>query len=85
MDNRTERIVVETDRYHIVGDVMLPREGHRSRLSDYLNRSDVDFVALTNAVISSIERSGGQRREFIAVARHHIQLVYPEDTPDRAN
>ena len=40
MENRVERIVVETDRHRIVGDVTLPREGYRSRLSEYLNHGD---------------------------------------------
>lgn len=83
MDNRNERIVVETDRHRIVGNVMLPREGYQSRLSDYLNRSDVDFVALTDAVIAPLDRSSSERREFIAVGRRHIQLVYPEDGAGR--
>ena len=44
MDSRTERVVLETDRHRIVGDLTLPKEGHRSRLSDFLNRGDLDFL-----------------------------------------
>ncbi len=77
MDSRIERIVLETEHSRIVGDLSLPREGYRSRLTDYLNRSDLDFVPLTDATISS--HSGGDRyeRKFVAVARRHVHLAYP--------
>ena len=38
MDLRLEPVTLETDRYRIEGSVTLPREGHRSRLSDHVNR-----------------------------------------------
>jgi hypothetical protein len=78
MDTRVERIVVETDRYRITGDLTLPKEGFRSRLSDYLNRGDLAFVPLVNAQISPVDGGDRHERGFIAVARLHIQLAYPE-------
>ena len=80
MDTRVERIVLETDRHRIVGDLTLPREGYRSRLSDYLNRGDIDFIPLANATISSLDAEPGaaEQRDFIAVARTHIHLAYPD-------
>ena len=80
MDTRVERIVLETGRHRIVGELTLPREGYRSRLSDYLNRGDMNFIPLANAMISPIDADPGaaEHREFIAVARTHIHLAYPE-------
>ena len=83
MDTRTERVVLETPIHRIVGDLTLPREGYRSRLSDFLNRGDVNFIPLVNAYIRT--RTNGDEssdqapihREFIAVARDHVQLAYP--------
>ncbi|HYU61749.1 MAG TPA: hypothetical protein VEK39_13405 [Solirubrobacterales bacterium] len=78
METRVERVVLETDRHRIVGDLTLPREGYRSRLSDFLNRGDLDFIPLVNAEIAST--NGGTlsgTRSFIAVARTHVQLAYP--------
>ena len=74
-----ERIVVETERYSIVGDLTLPREGYRSRLSDFLNRGDVDFVALVNVDRSELDGNGAapERHPFLAVARSHIRVVHP--------
>jgi hypothetical protein len=81
METRTERVVLETPSHRIVGDLTLPREGYRSRLSDFLNRGDVNFIPLVNAEVET--RNGGssdnERREFIAVARDHVQLAYPLD------
>lgn len=78
MDTRVERIVLETDRHRIVGDITMPREGYRSRLSDFLNRGEMDFIPLANAEIAALDSAaGGEQREFIAVARTHIHLAYP--------
>ena len=89
VDTRVERIVLETDRHRIVGDLTLPRDGYRSRLSDYLNQGEVAFIPLTNAEIQLIESPAtAEQREFIAVAREHVQLAYPADngapSPDQA-
>jgi hypothetical protein len=78
MEMRIERVVLETDRHRIVGDLHLPREGYRSRLSDYLNRGEDAFVPLANAQIHSQNGSGDvEEREFLAVARGHVTLAYP--------
>jgi len=77
METRTERIVLETDRHRIVGDVTLPREGYRSRLSDYLNRGDVDFIPLVNADLTPLNGDASETRDFIAVARTHVRLAFP--------
>jgi hypothetical protein len=87
MDTRIERIVLETDRLRIVGELHLPREGYRSRLSDYLNHGEVVFIPLSNAMVRPLVGDGpGQARDFIAVARTHVQLAYPAngDSPDSA-
>lgn len=81
MEMRIERVVLETDRYRIVGDLHLPREGYRSRLSDFLNRSEGHFVSVSNAEIGLLTGvSEMERRDFVAVARAHISLAYPAET-----
>ena len=75
---RIERIVLETEHHRITGDLHLPREGYRSRLSDYLNRGDDHFVPLANVEIRSL--NGEDRSDdlgFLAVARNHVTLAYP--------
>lgn len=74
---RRQRVEIETDRHLIVGEVTLPPEGYQSRLSDALNRSDVTFLPLTNAVISPLGGGESERRPFIALGKRHIRLAYP--------
>jgi len=73
---RRERVVLETERYRIVGDVTLPAEGFHSRLSDLLNREGVQFIPLINATLSGRNGERPEKRPFIAVARDHVQLAY---------
>jgi hypothetical protein len=86
MDTRIERVVLETDRHLIVGDLHMPREGYRSRLSDFLTRGDVRFVPLANAEIRSLNGEGRvEQRDFLAVSRSHITLAYlPSEREERA-
>jgi hypothetical protein len=82
MNTRTERVVLETDRHLIVGDLNLPREGYRSRFSDFLNQGNLSFLPLVDAEVRPLNGEGApQHREFLAVARTHVKLAYPhEDT-----
>jgi hypothetical protein len=79
METRVERIVLETERHRIIGDLTLPREGYRSRLSDYLNRGDLDFIPLVNVELSPLNGGSPETREFVAVARTHVRLAFPHD------
>jgi hypothetical protein len=76
---RRERVVLETERYTIVGSVTLPAEGFHSRLSDLLNREGVEFIPLVDATISGRNGERPVERPFIAVAREHVQLAYEAD------
>ncbi len=80
MDHRDERIVVETDRHRISGTLHLPADGYRSRLTDYLNAGERDFIALTDVEIAPLQGPGAaERLPFIALARSHIVLAMPAD------
>jgi hypothetical protein len=78
VDLRTEKVVVETDRHRIEGSLTLPREGFRSRLSDFVNQRDRDFFSLSDARISSLD-DASQAREvpFVMVSRRHIRVLVP--------
>jgi hypothetical protein len=79
VEHRDERILVETDRYRITGVLRLPRDGYRSRLTDYLNSSDRAFVALTDVELVPFDGGETQRRPFLAVSLHHVVLAMPLD------
>ena len=80
MDLRRARVVVETDRYRVEGEMTLPKEGYRSRLSDHVNRRDQEFFTIQDAKLTAIDGSG---RDWVApvimLARRHIRLVVPDD------
>ena len=78
LEVRFERIVVETDRYRVEGDVKLPQEGYRSRISDYINRPEQEFITLINVELRSIDGSGRDwDSPIIMLARRHIRLIVP--------
>ena len=77
MDNRVERIVVETSRYEITGNLTMPKEGYRSRLSDFLNRGDLDFVPLVDVEVRPLTGGDTRTHGFLAVGRAQIEIAYP--------
>jgi hypothetical protein len=79
MDTRVQRVVLETKRFRVVGELMLPTEGFRTRLSDVLNRQDTGFIPLVNAELTPLE--GGETRSlpFVAVSRTQIQIAFEAD------
>ena len=80
MEQRDERIVIETERYRISGLVRLPRDGYRSRLTDYLNASERDFLPLTEVELAPLDGSSEpQKHLFLALAVRHIVLAMPAD------
>ena len=78
MEHRDERIVVETDRYRISGLIRLPRDGYRSRLTDYLNSSERAFLALTDVELVPFDGGPAERRPFLALALSHVVLAMPD-------
>lgn len=79
MEHRDQRILAETDRHRITGMLHLPRDGYRSRLTDYLNASERAFLALTDVEISSLDGTDTKRRPFLALALSHVVLVMPAE------
>ena len=71
--HRYERISIDTPRHRIVGIATLAGDGYRSRLSDLLNAPERDFIALTDATVTTIGGDGAvAHHDFIAVHRQHV-------------
>ena len=82
MDLRHEQVTLETDRYRIEGKLTLPREGYRSRLSDYVNQRDREFFAVNDATLTALDDpSQVQQVPFMMVGRRHIRLVGVQQDP----
>jgi hypothetical protein len=78
VDVRRERVVVETDRYRVEGEMTLPRYGYRSRLSDHINRRDQEFFTIQDADVTALDGSGRDwQAPVLMLARRHIRLIVP--------
>ena len=78
MEQREQRIIVETDRYRITGVVRLPHDGYRSRLSDFLNSPEHSFLPLTDVELLPIDANGSpEHHEFLALSLRHIVFAVP--------
>jgi hypothetical protein len=76
VDLREEQVMLETDRYRITGRLTLPREGYRSRLSDYVNQRDREFFALSDCLVEPLDGAEGTRRtSFLMVGRSHVRII----------
>jgi hypothetical protein len=82
MDQREERIVVETERYRFTGTVRLSAEGYRSRLTEHLNAGEHEFIALTD--VDVVPLGGGStpsRHGYVALGRRHIVFATSAEAP----
>ena len=79
MQHRHERVYLETARHRITGRLTLPADGYRSRLSDFLNASERDFISLTDVSMQALDEHGRPgdpvEHPFVTVARQHVILA----------
>jgi hypothetical protein len=78
MEQRQERVLIETSRHRIAGTLTLARDGYRSRVSDVLNAPERDFVSLTDVTVELLGADGpGTLHPFLAISRRHIVFAIP--------
>ena len=70
---------MEIERYRIQGALHLPAEGYRSRLSDYMNQREAEFLPMTDCTVSTIETGQERTLPFVLVARRHVRMIAPVD------
>lgn len=77
--HRYERVRIETTRHHIEGTLTLARDGYRSRVSDVLNATEKDFVALTDVTVAPLDGrpESTEQHPLVILARHQIVLAVP--------
>ena len=74
MHFRRLRVRLETDRHVIEGTLQLPSEGYRSRMTDFLNSHDSDFLPVTDAVLTAHGDDAPERHDYLAVSVRHVML-----------
>jgi hypothetical protein len=82
VDLRKQQVIVEIERYRIEGALHLPAEGYRSRLSDYMNQREAEFLPMTNCTITTLETEQSRTVPFLLVARRHVRLIGPVDAAE---
>jgi Family of unknown function (DUF6812) len=84
VDQRRERIRVETERLRIEGTLTLARDGFRSRVSDVLNAAERDFITLTDVTVQPLEGGPVELHAYLSLARRHIVFAVVLDGEDGA-
>jgi hypothetical protein len=79
VDLRKEKVTVETDRYRVVGQMTLPAEGYRARLSDHVNRRDIEFFTIQDAELTPLDGGEAWSTPVLMLASRHIRLVIPSE------
>ena len=74
--------MVEIERYRIQGALHLPAEGYRSRLSDYMNQRETEYLPMTECTITTLDTSDERTVPFLLVARRHVRLIAPVDAAE---
>jgi hypothetical protein len=82
VDQRQERVRIETERHRIEGVLTLARDGYRSRVSDVLNAAEREFITLTEVTVSPLEGGPVELHPYMSLARRHI--VFAVAAPDEA-
>jgi len=76
MHFRRLRVRLETERHAIEGTLQLPNEGYRSRMTDFLNSHESDFLPITDARLTwRDDERPPETHEYLAVSVRHIGLV----------
>ncbi len=80
VDQRQERVRIETEQHRIEGVLTLARDGYRSRVSDVLNASEREFITLTEVTVAPLEGGPVELHPYMSLARRHI--VFAVAAPD---
>ncbi len=83
MQHRNERVYIETERHRISGVLTLARDGYRSRVSDFLNASEREFIALTDVVVELVDRDDEMAQRLLAAKREGLHDDYGRGTFER--
>lgn len=75
-EQRRARVRLEAARYRVEGSLTLPRDGYRSRVSDYLNATERGpFLSLSDVTVESLDDGKVVRYPFLAVSRAQIVFL----------
>jgi len=80
VERKRERVIVESARYRIAGEVTLPPEGYKSRLSDHINEASREFLIVLDAILTPFDDPENRfRSNVVMVHRSKIDVIFPEN------
>lgn len=86
MEQRRARVRLETARHRVEGSLTLPRDGYRSRVSDFLNTAERGpFLSLTDATLTPLDGGAPERHPFLAVSRGQIVFVIELESEEQTS
>ena len=74
---RTERVLFETDRHLVIGDVILPTNGYQGRFSDAINRTEISFIPLLDVELIPLGEGQPTKHDFLLLSKSHVRLAHP--------
>ncbi|MBN2054212.1 hypothetical protein JW905_04780 [bacterium] len=77
-------VKIYTEKLAIVGKILVTeKEFRRGRLSDYLNRSDIQFVPIHDAHVFSMDtKKPISSKVFVLLNKNEIQWLIPIKEPE---
>ena len=77
--------MLETARYRVKGEIMLPPEGYKSRLSDHLNEPQREFLIILDARLTPFhDPEATFDVRVLMVQRARVDVIFPLGEPDGA-
>ncbi len=81
---RTERIIIETDRYRVEGDITILQGSYRNSPAEYLGSNNDELLSLRNVELFSLDGSGRDwATSFLFLNKRHIRSISPKDPAKR--
>lgn len=78
---QTKRIIIETDRYRIEGDITILQGSYRNSLAEYMANNSDEFLSMTNVELVSLDGSGRDwTSSFLFLNKRHIRSISPKDS-----
>lgn len=76
-DQHAERVLFETDRHRVIGDVTLPSNGYLGRFSDAINRNEIGFIPLIDVELIPLGDGRPTKHDFLLLSKSHVRLAHP--------
>ncbi|RMF93053.1 MAG: hypothetical protein D6736_02395 [Nitrospinota bacterium] len=79
MEHELRSVTIYTLQFKIQGQIRVPPDGYRARISDLLNRETTQFIPIVNAKVFNLRNDGViVSSPVVVVNKAQITLVFPD-------